>query len=148
MTQLSQHFSLEELVASGTAARYGIDNTPPPSIVEHLKVLAAGLERIRALLGDKPLHVNSGYRCPTLNRVVGGAPDSAHMQGWAADIICPAYGDPPAVCRALAASDLPFDAVIHEGTWTHASFDPQARRRLLTAHFGTLGTTYTEGLPA
>lgn len=43
------------------------------------------LERLRAALG-KAIHVNSGFRCPTHNKNVGGAPGSNHMKGMAADI--------------------------------------------------------------
>jgi zinc D-Ala-D-Ala carboxypeptidase len=51
--QLTEHFSLEELIASEVAARSGIDNTPPANIVSNLRVLAQGLERVRAAFGGK-----------------------------------------------------------------------------------------------
>lgn len=61
------------------------------------------------------------------------------------------YGPPLAVCRRLAASDLPFDQLIYEGTWTHIGIAPPgtlARREVLTAHFANGKATYTRGLPA
>lgn len=143
--QLTPHFSLEELTASDTAERLAIDNTPSTEVQTHLQVLAQGLERVRALLGG-PLLISSGYRCPSLNKAIGGARDSAHLQGYAADFVCPTYGTPFKVARALAASSLPFDQVIAEGSWVHVSFDPRARRQVLTAHFGPGGATYTEGV--
>jgi putative chitinase len=92
---------------------------------------AAGLERVRKLLGA-PILVTSGFRAPAVNAIVGGAPNSAHILGWAADIKSP-LGDPFAICQVIAASDLEFDQLIHEfGAWTHVSFDPRRRGQLLT----------------
>lgn len=134
--QLSEHFSLEELIASETAARLGIDNTPPPDIAANLRILALGLERVRAVLGGKPIHVNSGYRCPALNAAIKGADNSMHLQGLAADILCPQLGSPLEVCRAIVTAGIETDQVIHEfGRWSHVAFaapGKQARRDLLT----------------
>lgn len=121
--QLTEHFSLEELIASHTAVRLGIDNTPPASLMPNLHVLAAGLERVRTALHGRPIHVNSGYRSLALNTKIGGAKHSRHIDGLAADLICPAFGSPLAVCRAIAAAGLKPDQVIHEfGQWCHVSF--------------------------
>lgn len=128
---LSAHFSLAELTLSQTAARAGLDNTPSAEVVANLTRTAQGLEKVRALLGCALL-VSSGYRSPEVNVAVGGAHDSAHLSGWAADFIAPVFGDPLAICRALGASDIAFDQVIQEGTWVHISFDPRMRRDLLT----------------
>jgi zinc D-Ala-D-Ala carboxypeptidase len=144
MSQLTAHFSLEELTFSSTAQRLGIDNTPDAEAVQRLMVCAMGLEKIRALLGA-PLHIDSGYRCPALNKAVGGVAKSAHVDGYAADFICPDYGSPLMIARAIAGSDIAFDQCICEGTWCHVSFDPKNRHQLLTAHFGPGGTTYTGG---
>src|SRR5438093_11543543 len=89
---LSEHFSLEELTESEVAARAGIDNTPSAETMRNLLRLAAGLELVRAALGNNPIHVTSGYRSPRLNQMVGGAKNSMHTQGLAADILCPAFG--------------------------------------------------------
>jgi len=148
MTQLTTHFSLEELTRSSIATRLGIDNTPPPNIVARLRTLAQGLEEVRELLQlhNAPVLIDSGYRCEELNKAVGGSKMSAHMQGYAADFICPAFGSPLAIVEALVASKLEFDQLIEEGTWVHISFDPRTRRQVLTAHFGVNGTTYTKGV--
>lgn len=143
--QLSDHFTLEELTFSSTAQRLGIDNTPAPEIAAHLTTLAAGLEKVRALLGG-PMRIDSGYRCPALNTAVGGAKASAHLEGYAADFVCPSFGTPLQIVKAIEASDIQFDKCIQEGTWVHISFAPDARRILLTAHFGPNGTTYTQGV--
>jgi len=128
---LSEHFTLEELVLSQTAARENIDNTPSAAIVENLKVLAAGLEKVRALVGH-PIIVSSGYRCPALNRAVRGAVNSQHMDGAAADILCPGFGTPLQVCRAIEASPILFDQMIYEYGWCHISFSGAVGRRMLT----------------
>jgi hypothetical protein len=134
--QLSEHSSLADLTASETAARDGIDNTPPPEIVANLRVLAHGLERVLAALDGKTIGINSGYRSPALNAAVGGSPTSAHLRGLAADIVCPEFGDALDVCRAIHAAGIEVDQLIHEfGRWCHVAFAPPgvgARRQLLT----------------
>lgn len=141
---LSLHFSLEELTRSSTAVRLGIDNTPTDEIIEHLKVAADGMEQVRAILGSQ-IHVDSGYRCEALNAAVKGAKTSAHMEGYAVDFVCPGFGTPLEIVHLIEKSTIAFDQCIQEGTWVHISFDPQLRRRVLTAHFGAEGTTYTQG---
>jgi len=144
--QLTEHFDLEELTHSDVAERLGIDNTPSLETVARLTTLAMGLEKVRAFLGG-PILVSSGYRCPALNKAVGGARNSAHLDGYAADFVCPSFGSAFAVARALARSDIVFDQLIAEGSWVHISFDPQARGQRLTAHFGgPQGVVYTEGI--
>jgi zinc D-Ala-D-Ala carboxypeptidase len=144
---LTEHFSLEELVASQTAVRLGIDNTPSPEILATLRgVLAPGLERVRTALAHQAVLVTSGYRSPALNAAVGGSRDSAHMQGLAADVICPRFGSPLEVCRAVVAAGIEMDTVISEGQWCHVSFAPAKRRLVMTAHFTANGVTYTPGL--
>lgn len=138
MTQLSEHFSLEELTAT---AHRGIDNTAPAAVIAPLKTLAAALEKVRAALGH-PIHITSGYRSPALNKAVGGAKNSAHMLGWAADFICPAYGPPLGVCQAISSMGMPYDQIIYEmGVWTHLSVDPLSRHQNLSMH----GGHYTPG---
>lgn len=133
MSQLSPHFSLDELTVT-EVRRFG--NAPPPRVVERLERLALRLEAVRSLLGDRPLRINSAYRSAAVNRAVGGALHSAHIQGWAADVTCRAFGPPLAICRRLAASPLEFDQLIEEGTWVHISFDPRMRREVLTKREG------------
>ena len=80
------NFTVDELCRSKTAQRRGIDNTPTPSIRVNLeKLIANVLQPLRDKYG-KPIIVDSGYRCPKLNQVVGGAKTSQHLFGQAADI--------------------------------------------------------------
>lgn len=141
---LSEHFSLEELTFSSSAERLGIDNNAGLEIVTHLTILAQGLEKVRSLLGA-PLRIDSGYRCEALNAAIGGAKNSAHMQGFAADFLCPQFGSPTEIVKAIIASDIDFDQVIQEGTWVHISFAPTMRHSILTAHFAGGVATYTQG---
>ena len=121
--QLSPNFSLKELIASETAARAGIENTPPPMVVTNLRALAQGLELVRRVLRDLPIHINSGFRCEALNARIGGARNSAHMSGLAADIVCPQCGTPLEVCRAIGEQHIATDQIVHEyGTWCHVAF--------------------------
>jgi hypothetical protein len=142
--QLSNHFSLEELVRSDIASRKGLDNTPTPEIIANLTELALGLEKVRELLGH-PIYVSSGYRGPKVNSAVGGSKNSAHMRGYAADFTSPGFGTPQDICHAIMDSTIDYDQLIFEGTWVHFSNDPQMRRMNLTAHFGN-GVTYTNGI--
>src|ERR1700676_5245324 len=87
--QLSTNFTLEEMLASQTAVRDGIDNTPTEEVISRLKDLCDNvLQPLRNLL-KQPLIISSGYRSPTLNKAVGGVPNSEHQLGQAADITVP-----------------------------------------------------------
>lgn len=121
--KLTKHFTFEELTASELADRHGIDNTPAsPLILTNLKILAEGLERVRALLG-KPVIVNSGYRSILVNNLLGSKPTSQHTKGLAADIICPSFGTPKDIIKKIISSDIPYDQVILEfDRWIHISF--------------------------
>lgn len=146
---LTLHFTLDEMTHSQTATRRDIDNTPSVDVVANLTRTAQTLEQVRVLLGSRAITISSGYRSPDLNRAVGGAKASAHLYGLAADFICPGYGTPPQICKAIAASNIDFDQLIQEGTWVHiglAQPGQKNRRQVLTAQFGQGATQYREGL--
>ena len=87
--QLTEHFALEEFSRSDTARQHGIDNTIPASYIPNLQRLCREvLEPLRAYAGE-PVTISSGYRCPELNRRVGGVRNSQHLTGNAADIYHP-----------------------------------------------------------
>lgn len=84
--KLQENFTYEEFWAkSGVAARQGIDNTPTKEAKEYIEKLAEVLQIVRNAYG-KPIIVDSGYRCPKLNKAVGGVTNSDHLYGAAADI--------------------------------------------------------------
>lgn len=83
---LSKNFALREFTRSATANRFEIYNLPSREARENLTLLCEKvLQPIRDKWG-KPIHVSSGYRCPTLNKLVGGVSNSDHIYGCAADI--------------------------------------------------------------
>jgi len=143
--QLSAHFSLAELTTTNT----GLANTPSPAEIEMLKTLAAFLEKVRVILGNKPIHIDSAFRSEAVNEAVGGVSNSAHRLAFAADILCPAFGSPYQVACALSAAQkaghFAFDQLIYEQTWTHVSRDPQLRGQRLTHHNDG---SYADGLNA
>lgn len=130
---LSEHFTLEEATISQTAARQGIDNSHPSQLVIDAAIkTATRLEKVRAGLGSS-IHVTSWIRSPALNAAIGSKTTSQHLKGEAVDFICPAYGDPLAVCKLLVANaDLVrYDQLILEHTWVHISWNsiPNAVQR-------------------
>lgn len=82
---LSPHFTLNQLVRSGTSLKYNIDNTPTAEQVKRLKQLSLHvLEPLRHAFGA--LRITSGFRSVALNERVGGVSHSQHLYGEAADI--------------------------------------------------------------
>ena len=130
-TQLTPHFSLEELTVT---THREFDNTPTthekcivdgvPTVInayENLPRLANFLEQLKALLGGKPIIVLSGFRSRDVNSSCGSKDTSDHRRGCAADIRVPGM-TPDQVTRAIIASDLPYQQVIREfDSWTHVA---------------------------
>jgi zinc D-Ala-D-Ala carboxypeptidase len=133
--KLSQHFSLEEMTKSQTASRKGINNTPGEKEIENLKQLCEHvLEYIRVHFG-KPITVNSGYRGPALNKAIGGAKNSQHMTGQAADIEI--VGVDNKALFSWIKDNMEFDQLILEyykegvpdSGWVHVSWNSQGNRK-------------------
>lgn len=149
--RLTPNFWLSELMVSDYAIRFGIPNVPPAQALEHLrKTLAPGLQRVRGVL-NVPMLISSGYRSPALNKAIGGAPSSQHMEGLAADFVAPGFGSPLKVCRKLLdeIDAVNFDQLLAEGRWVHISFAAPGvppRGEVMTAHFVGGRATYTPGL--
>lgn len=141
--KISKYFTVEEFVASQTATRKGIDNTPTQEILDTIKKTAAKLDVVRELLGH-PVLISSGFRCPQLNKAIGGAKSSSHMTGYAVDFTCPGFGTPQQAFDAIRKSPIRFDQCIAEGTWCHISFDPRTRCECLNAKFVGGKAIYTE----
>jgi len=119
---LSPHFTLAEFIASDTAAMQGIDNTPDEAALEQLEATAELMELVRAQCGGNPVLISSGYRCPALNSAVGGASNSAHLYGCAADFTIPAFGSVLDVCNAIGPFLVEWnvDQLIYENAaWVH-----------------------------
>lgn len=141
--KLGIHFTLDEFTQSQTAVRKGIDNTPSEEVTANLEALVRNiLDPLRERLGQA-ITISSGYRSPVLNKAVGGAKNSQHLTGEAADINCPAIGT-ERLFDVLRASGLPFDQLIEEGTWVHVSFGIRDRREVLRATFVNGKAQYTK----
>lgn len=139
-TKLTKNFSLEEMTKSDTARAKGVSNIPTAKEVENLRRLCVEiLQPLSDSLG-LPIYVNSGFRNKATNALVGGVANSAHLSGYAADIICPAYGNAEKFSRYVAnflkRKGIKFDQVINEyGRWCHvgvANLDGKQRGQLLT----------------
>jgi hypothetical protein len=126
-TQLTEHFTVEELTASPTAKAKGIDNTPTPEHLANMKYCCEKIiEPVRAHFG-KPVKINSSYRCPALNKAVGGSTTSQHVSGQAIDFEI--VGISNKEVADWVADNLEFDQVILEfhvegdknSGWVHAS---------------------------
>lgn len=134
---MTEHFTLYEFIRSQRAKDAGINNTPPDTVIPNIKLTLEGLERVRTVL-KQPIIVLSGYRCTELNKLVKGSNGSQHIDGQAADIICPMYGHPKEVAKLLEknADAIKYDQLIYEGgsmgDWVHISFSDRDRRQALT----------------
>lgn len=118
--QLSEHFSLKELITSEIAERKGLENMPTGVELDNLVRLANKLEEVRKALG-KPIMINSAFRSIEVNEAVGGVKTSQHCLGCAADIRVPNMS-PDEVVRAIIKSDIQYDQLIREfDSWTHIS---------------------------
>lgn len=121
MTQLTPHFTLEELTFSETAQRNGWDNSPNEAELANLKRLADFLEQVKVVMGGKPIMISSGLRTKKVNDAVGSKDTSQHILGCAADFKVPGVS-PDEVCRKIIASGISFDQIIREfDRWTHIS---------------------------
>lgn len=136
---LSEHFTLEELTHTDHRE---LDNTPNELEVENLKRLAHFLEAIKAVLGGKPVMVNSAFRSEAVNAAVGSKNTSQHRVGCAADIRVPGM-TPDEVVKAVMRSGLEYDQIIREfDRWTHVSIPtvqgtPARRQALIIDKTGT-----------
>ena len=153
--QLTNNFSLAEMVKSDTALRHDMDNTPGETEIANLKRLA---EKVLQPVRDyfkTGVKVNSGYRHPEVNAKVGGSKTSDHCRGQAADIEIP--GIPNADLAQWITENLDFTQVILEfytqgvpdSGWVHVSYDPEnLKKQALTAVKQNGKTVYLNGLVA
>lgn len=151
MTQLTEHFTLAEMIVSPTAKRLGIPNTPTAEHIENMRYCCEKiLEPVRAKFG--PVTVNSSYRAPLVNKAVGGSKTSQHVNGQAIDF--EVKGVDNKKVADWVADNLEFDQVILEfysagdknSGWVHASIKKEGgnrRQRLVATKSKAGGTSYT-----
>ena len=139
---LSEHFTLEELTASETAARNGWDNTPNATELANLVRLSAFLEEVKTVIGGKPVMINSAFRSKLVNDGVGSKDSSQHRVGCAADIRVPNM-TPDEVVKAVIAAGIGYDQIIREfDRWTHISIpnNPEDKPRQQALIIDKMGT--------
>lgn len=130
---LSPNFILYEFVRSGVAIEKHIDNNPLAAEREALANLCSNiLEPLRKAFG--PIVISSGYRCQRLNKLVGGADNSQHCRGEAADIVA---CSPERLHHyfVFIKRNLDFDQLIMEPIgakvprWLHVSYTTRRKNR-------------------
>ena len=127
-TPVTMHFTIEEMYASDTARRLGIDNKPSIQKMINLVYLCAFvLEPLRVAMGE-PIKIGSGFRCQQLNKAVGGVANSQHLTGQAADLCIDGDIEKGKRWFNYIKDHLPFDQLIWEHNpktgsyWVHVSF--------------------------
>ena len=124
--KLSENFELREFTRSDTATRKGIANDLGVQEVKAIENLVTNLlQPLRKVYG-KRMVINSGYRCPELNKAVGGVPTSQHTKGEAADVACehPSY-----LVECVRRSGLDFDQCIQYSSFVHLSLKLSGQNR-------------------
>ena len=131
-----KYFTLKELTRSVTAKNKGINNTPGEVEKNNLIALVENvLDPLREAWGQ-PIIITSGYRCPALNRAVGGSATSQHVTGEAADIrtVSDTVEDNKALYELIKILNLPIDQCINEYgyDWIHVSYSPRNRKKFFS----------------
>ena len=128
---ISKHITLLEATQSNTASRNGIDNTPTPEVLEKMKLVAEKCFEPLRIWYNKPIRINSFYRCPELNKAVGGSATSQHAKGEAIDISAGNKEENKKLydwCKA----NLEYDQLINEYnySWIHISYKSVGNRMM------------------
>jgi len=139
---LSKHISYKEGVYSRTAERLGLKNDPSDEhLLNMITISEKVFEPLRKHVGG-PIKINSFYRGPELNKVIGGSSKSQHCHGQAIDIDDTFGHMSNADMYYWIKDNLNFDQLIWEfGTdknpnWLHVSYvnDEDNRNRCLKAY--------------
>ena len=129
MEKITNNFSMEEFTRSETADKLGIKNEPDSRAkLAIVNLCTKLLQPLRDIYG-KPIHINSGYRCPELNKAVGGVATSQHQKGEAADLsIDGKAGD---LLELIEENHLPFDQAIlyRKRNFLHVSLKLEGEQR-------------------
>ena len=128
-----KYFTIKELCKSTTADSKGINNQPSKEVINNLEQLVNNvLDPLREKLG-KPITVTSGYRCPQLNKLLGGSATSQHVKGQAADITIGSKNANRELFTLIKNMDLPFDQLIDEKNfqWVHVSYTKNPRKQIM-----------------
>lgn len=129
-TPISKHFNYEEFEFSNKANELDIDNHIPSDKIRFaIRLLVLNiLEPLRNIL-QRPIILNSGYRCPELNKEIGGQKNSQHLIGEASDIRCGSAMEVLALAQIVKRHGLPFDQMILYESILHLSFKANGQQR-------------------
>lgn len=122
-----QFITTAEMLRSSTAEKLNIKNVPnDPIVIENLEHTIEQLDELRRLY-NKPIIITSGYRCPALNKAVGGKPNSQHVKGQAADLKWDEN------LLKFIIENFHYDQLIEETSkrtkWIHISFNKNGERQ-------------------
>lgn len=129
MKHITKDFTWEEMLRSETADKASICNQPGHEERQAIEELVKRVLQPLRLAYGKPIVISSGYRCPELNKKVGGVPSSQHVKGQAAD--CVIRGLASKLLGILLAENLPFDQAIlyKKRNFLHISLRPDKNRK-------------------
>ncbi len=121
-----EHFTIKELCKTNKA----LPNIPDKQVEANLvRLIDNVLDPLRELYG-KPIRVNSGYRSPKVNEAVGGAKNSDHLYGFAADITAGSKSENK-ILFELIRDNFEFRQVIceHNYSWVHCSYNKNDNKK-------------------
>ena len=150
MEKISSHISYKEGVYSNTAIRRGIENKPNEEQLSNMKLLAEKIFEPLRIYVNGPIKINSFFRCPKLNKAIGGSSKSQHCKGQAIDLDDTFGMMTNAEMYYFIKSHLDFDQLIWEfgdednPAWVHVSYvSPEKNRnRCLLAYKENKKTKY------
>lgn len=121
--QLSPHFKLSEFRSRKRGGGYETKGLIHPALIFNLEKLR---EQVRVKYPGAICQVNSGYRTPEWNKIVGGETQSRHMYGLASDVVFKVGGRvvPPSVVASIAES-MQFGGVGRYNTFTHVDVNSE-----------------------
>ncbi len=129
-TPISKNFTYEHFEFSSKAYELGIDNSIKSDKVRFaIRLLVLNLLEPLQSLVNWPLILSSGYRCPELNKEIGGAKNSQHLLGEASDIHCGNALEVLSLAQIVLRHKLPFDQMILYKSILHLSFKANGQQR-------------------
>lgn len=138
MQTISEHISWDEACSAASAKKHGIINIPNPGHITRMKIVANNIFEPARYYAGVPLYVPSFYRCPELNKAVGGSRNSQHILGEAIDFKNNGKGITNGQLFYHIAGTFFFDQLIWEfgdydnPGWLHASFKITGNRNKIT----------------